>query len=159
MKPTKYKTVMLAQPAAIVDNASFTTLALDTKGFAFAEIFVAIGALDIAVAALKVQESDATSDANTLSSGTDVVGTRFGTDANDTGATSTLPSATDDNKLYKFEIDLKGRKRYLDVTLTGGDGAAGTYAVVWAHLHEGDNVPTSAADKGVAQLMRAPVIS
>lgn len=156
MKRTAYKTEVLVQPQAIVDNAAFTTKALDTKGYGFVEIFVAIGALDIAVAALKLQESDAISDVNTLSSGADIVGTRFGTDANDTGSTSSLPAATDDNKLYKFEIDLKGRKRYIDVSLTGGDGSTGTFAVVWANLHEGDKPPMSATEKSIAQLMRVP---
>lgn len=155
MRP-KYKTVVLVQSQAIVDNAAWTTKALDTLGFGYAEIFVAIGALDIAIAAMKLQESDAISDANTLSSGADITGSRFGTDANDSGSTSTLPSATDDNKLYKFEVDLKGRKRYIDLSLTGGDGAAGSYAVVWANLFEADKPPISATEKGIAQLMRIP---
>ncbi len=151
MKPTAYKTVMITQPAAIVDNAAFTTAEIDTKGFRFAEIFVALGATDIALTVLKVQESD------TSGSGfADITGTRFGTDANDTGSTSTLPSATDDNKLYKFEIDLRGRKRYLDLNMTIGDGTVGGFAVAWVNLHEAENCPTSATDKGIAQLMRVP---
>ena len=155
MKPTKYKTVLVTPPAAIIDNAAVTTATIDTLGFAFLEIFVAFGAMDIAATLLKVQESDDSG----MSGAADIVGTRVGTDANDTGSTSTLPSATSDNTIFKFEIDLKGRKRYLDLSLTAGDGAAGTFVVVWANLHEGDVAPTSATDKGVAQLMRAPVIS
>lgn len=156
MKATNKKIVVLAQPAAIVDDAVFTTKALDCKGFNLAEIYVVIGALDIAVAALNVQESDAISDANTLSSGADVVGLRVGTDANDAGSTSSLPSATDDNTVVKFEIDLRGRKRYLDVSLTGGNGTAGTYAVVIAELSGGEVSPTSATEKGCAQVLRVP---
>lgn len=152
MKPTRYKTVLVTPPAAIVDNAAFTTGAIDTKGFSFLEIFVAFGAMDIAATVLKVQESDDSG----MSGAADITGTIFGTDANDTGSTSTLPSATADNLIFKFEIDLKGRKRYIDCLLTGGDGTAGTYAVVWANLHEGDQSPTTAAQKGVSQLMRVP---
>ncbi|AMV30063.1 hypothetical protein VT84_37060 [Gemmata sp. SH-PL17] len=155
MKPTKYKTVLVTPPGAIVDNAAFATATIDTLGFSYLEIFVAFGAMDIAATLLKVQESDDSG----MSGAVDIVGTRVGTDPNDTGATSTLPSATSDNTIFKFEIDLKGRKRYLDLNLTGGDGTTGTYAVVWANLHEGDVAPTSAADKGAAQLMRAPIIS
>lgn len=158
MKPT-YKTVLLTPPAAIVDNAAFTTAALDTKGFNHAEIFVAFGAMDIAASALKVQESDTVSDANTLASGADVTGLIVGTSANDTGSTSTLPSETSDNTIFKFEVDLRGRKRYLDVALTGGDGSAGTFAVVWANLFEADKPPISATEKGCAQVLRAPYIS
>lgn len=151
MKPTGYKTVIVTSPAAIVDNAAFTTNVIDTKGFSFAEIFVMLGELDIAVAALKVRESDSSD----MSGAADITGTVFGTNNNDTGSASTLPADDADNTLYKFEIDLKGRKRYLDLSITGGNGAAGTYAAAWANLHEGDNVPATAAQKGIAQLMRA----
>ncbi len=155
MKPTNYKTVLLTPPAAIVDNAAFTTTALDTKGFRFVEIFVALGALDIAVAAMKVQESDDSG----MSGAADITGAVFGTSIGDLGVASTLPAATDDNLIYKVEIDMRGRKRYLDLSLTGGDGAAGSYAVVWANLHEGENEPTTAAQKGIAQLLRVPYLS
>ena len=155
MKPTGYKTVQVIAPTAIVDNASWTTVTIDTLGFRFCEIFFMLGALDIAVAALKVQESDDSGMAGAV----DITGTIFGTDDNDTGSASTLPAATDDNKIYKFEIDLRGRKRYLDLVATGGDGTVGSYAAAWANLHEGENVPTSASDKNVAQLMRVPSIS
>lgn len=144
------KFVSITPPAAIVDNAAFATGTLDTLGFAYAEIFVYLGALDIAVAALKVTESDDSG----MAGETDITGTVFGTDANDTGSASTLPSATDDNKCYKFEIDLRGRKRYLDLKLTGGDGTAGTFACAFAFLSRGAQVPTTAAEKGIAQLMR-----
>ncbi len=152
MIPTNKKIVLLTPPAAIVDNAAFTTATLDTLGFNYVEIFVAFGALDIAVAALKVQESDDSG----MSGAADITGTVAGTDANDTGSTSTLPSATADNTVFKFEIDKRGRKRYFDVSFTGGDGTAGTFAVVWAMLSRGEQDPTTAAQKGCAQVMRVP---
>lgn len=154
MKP-KYKTVLLTPPAAIVDDAAFTTAALDTKGFNHAEIFVAFGAMDIAATVTKVQESDDSG----MSGAADVTGLIAGTSANDTGSTSTLPSASSDNTILKFEVDLRGRKRYLDLSLTGGNGSTGTYAVVWANLFEGEKPPTSASEKGCAQVFRAPYIS
>lgn len=154
-KPTGYKCVMITQPTAIVDNASWTTATIDTKGFAYADVWFAMGANDIAIAALKVQESDDSG----MSGAADVTGLVFGTSTNTAGSTSTLPSATDDNKLFKFEIDLKGRKRYLDLVATNGDGTAGGYAVAWVNLYEAENVPTSASDKGASQVLRAPVIS
>ena len=156
MTPVDSRYVMLTPPAAIVDNAAFTTIALDTRGFGYVEILVMVGALDIAVATLKIQESDTISDANTLTAGTDVTGAVFGTSTNDAGITSILPTATDDNKIYKFEIDTKGRKRYLDVAMTGGDGSAGTFAMVLAKLSRGEQVPTTATQKGMAQVLRVP---
>lgn len=151
MKPGRYKTVMITAPQAIVDNAAFGTAILDTKGFGHVEIFFLIGALDIALSVAKVMESDDSG----MSGETAVPGCTMGTDANDTGSTSTLPSATDDNKFYKFEIDMKGRKRYLDLNVTMGDGSTGGFVTAWAHLHEADEPPITASEKGVAQLMRA----
>jgi hypothetical protein len=151
---TDKKLVNAILPVAIVDNAAVSSLVIDTLGFGYLEIAVQLGATDIALTAFKVQEADAKTNSTTLTSGADVTGTVFGTDANDTGSTSTLPSATDDNKIYKFEIDLRGRKRYLQVQATVGNGSAGAFIAAIAALSRGAQVPTSAADKGVAQLMR-----
>lgn len=149
------KVVLLTPPAAIVNSAAFVTATLDTYLFDEVEIFVAFGAMDTAATVLKVQESDDPGMAGAV----DVVGTRMGTDANDGGGTSALPTATSDNTVIKFEIDMRGRKRYLDVSLTGGSGVAGSFAVVWAMLGRGEQSPTTAAQKGCAQVMRAPVIA
>jgi len=154
MKPVTGKLVAITPPGAIVDDASYTTAAVDTKGFAFARIVVLLGATDIAMVALKVQESDDSG----MSGAADITGAVFGTSTNDAGSTSTLPSATDDNKFFVFEIDLKGRKRYLDLVATAGNGSAGTYLTAFAELLEADNVPTSAAQKGVSQLLRVPAL-
>lgn len=159
MLPTNYKLVAVTNPAAIIDDASAVTNVIDTKGFDFVEICVMLGATDIALTALKVQEADAASDATTLTSGADVTDTVFGTAANDTGSTSTLPSATADNNIYKFEIDMRGRKRYLKPTITVGNGSVGGFVCAWANLWKGENEPTTAAQKGVAQLMRSPNLS
>lgn len=158
MLPTNYRTVAVTNPAAILDNTSATTNVIDGRGFRFVEIFVMLGATDIALTALKVQEADASSDATTLTSGADITETVFGTAANDTGSTSSLPSATADNNIYKFEIDMRGRKRFLKPIITVGDGSAGGFVCAWANLHRGEQSPTTAAQKGVAQLMRVPAL-
>lgn len=154
MLPVTRKFVAITPPAAIVDNNSFATATLDTLGFRYATIVVFLGATDIAMTALKVQESDDSG----MSGAADIVGTRFGTDTNDGGATSILPSATDDNKFFTFEIDLRGRKRYLDLVATAGDGAAGTFLTAFAILDRGEQVPTTAAQKGISQNMRVPAL-
>lgn len=145
--PFKRKIVSITPPAAIVDNASYITATVDTGGYDYAVINVYLGATDIAMVALKVQESDASD----MTGAADITGTRFGTDANDTGSTSTLPSATDDYKLFSFFIDLRGRKRYLDLVATAGDGTAGTYATAWAELWRAEDAPRTAAQAGYSQ--------
>lgn len=137
----KKKTVAVTNPGAIVDNAAFTTATIDTRGFAFLTIIVVLGALDIAVAAFKLREGNASD----MSDAADVSGADFSV------SPATLPAATDDNKLYAIHVNLKGRKRYQDLTLTGGDGAAGTYVCVIAQLSEAYEVPSDAPGRGFAQ--------
>jgi hypothetical protein len=131
------KIVAITPPGAILDNTSPTTAAVDTAGFAYAVITVFLGALDIAMTALKLQQSNASG-----SGFADITGTVGGTDF-------TLPIATDDNKFVKFFVDLRGKKRYLDLVATVGDGAAGTYFAAWAELYEGSTTPSNATDRGL----------
>ena len=133
------KVVAITNPVAIVDNASWTTNEIDTKGFRFLSIYVMLGALDIAIAALKATES------NTSGSGhTDIAETVYGGTGN-----PSLPSATADNNIYAIHMDLRGRKRYIDLVLTGGDGAAGSFATAWGVLSRAEQLPNSASARGL----------
>ena len=135
------KVVNVTPPAAIKDNASFTTTTIDTLGFNKVAIYFALGATDIAMTALKVQESDDSG----MSGAADITGAVY-------GATNypALPSADDDNKIFAFFIDLKGRKRYLDVVATAGDGSTGTYGACTAHLYNGNVTSDDATERGLA---------
>lgn len=144
------KLVSITPPAAKVDNGSYTTASIDTNGWDYCKVTVYLGDTDIAMTALKMQESD------TDGSYADITGLVFGTSANIAGSTSTLPSATDDNKFFVFDIDLRGRKRYLDLVATAGDGATGTYLTAWAELSRGKNGPVTAAERGASQILRLP---
>jgi hypothetical protein len=135
------KIVTITNPGAIVDNAAFTTATIDTRGFLVVTIVLLLGALDVALAALKLRESDA----DDMSGAADVAGADFSV------APATLPAATDDNKLYAIQVDMRGRKRYIDLTLTGGDGAAGTYAAAFAILSNPQEAPSDATGRGFAQ--------
>lgn len=142
------KWVSITPPGAIIDNASATTASIDTLGWDYLEVICYFGAMDIAATALKMQSSD------TDSNYADVTGLIWGTSANIAGSTSTLPSATDDNKLFIFQIDLRGQKRYFDLVATLGDGAAGTYFTAFGRLSRGKDGPITAADQGAAEILR-----
>ena len=104
------------------------------------------------MAALKVQESDNSG----MSGAADISGLVYGTSTlADSSITSSLPSATADNTVFAFDIPLNGRKRYLDVVATAGDGTAGTYMTVLALLSRGKEVPNSATERGLAAVLRA----
>jgi hypothetical protein len=132
------KVVLVTPPAAILDNASAVTNSIDTLGFDYLNVYVALGATDIAVAALKLQSSD------TDGSYADVTGANYATDG-------TLPSATDDNKVFAFHVDLLGQKRFFDLVATAGDGSTGTFVTAWAVLSRGKATPNSASERGLAQ--------
>lgn len=144
------KIVGITPPAAKVNNGSFTTARVDCAGFRYCRIIAYLGDTDIAMTALKVQESD---DDSTYS---DVPGLVFGTSTNIDGNTSTLPSDTDDNKIFIFDIDLRGRKRYLDLVATAGAGVTGTFLTAIAQLSRAEEMPSNAAGFGAAQVLRLP---
>src|SRR5262249_3144925 len=108
---------------------------------AFCTILVILGATDIAMAALKVQQSDASGSGYADVSGLDYA--------------AALPGAGADNTIYAFDIDLRGKKRYLDVVATGGDGAAGAYFTVIAILSKAEQLPTTVAQRGLAATLTA----
>jgi len=142
------KIIAITPPGAIVDNASLTTASIDTKGYDWCDIYLLIGATDIAMAALKLQESD------TDGSYADITGATFNGGTMSDGNTAALPAAsgaTGDNTFHAFRVNLKGRKRYLDLVATGGDGAAGAYFVAIAVLSRAKQVPATMSTRGLAQ--------
>lgn len=143
------KMVAITPPQAIVDDASWTTAEVDSLGFDYAQIYVHLGATDIAMDALAVTESDASGSGHA-----NVPGLVFGTSVNTDGSTSALPTALEDNLFFCFDIDLRGRKRYLDLTATAGDGTSGTFLTAWCVLSRGSETPTTAAQRGCSQILR-----
>lgn len=144
---TKYQIVI--SPVAIKDDGSWTTVEIDTQGFEYLTVICNLGANDIAVAVLKLQE--ATSSGGSFS---DVSGAVFGTSDNTGGSTSTLPSSDDDNKLFVFEMDLRARERYIDLIATNGNGSVGGFMSAISILSRGKQAPITAADRGASQILR-----
>ena len=141
------KAVFVTPPGAYVDNTAFTTTTIDTLGYHKLAIYFGIGDSDIAMTTLKVTESDDSG----MSGASDITGLVYGTSTNpDTGSTSALPTATDDNKIFAFFVNLQGRKRYIDVNATAGNGTNGTYGTCIAFLYNGDNIPENATERGLA---------
>jgi len=153
MLPPTYKEVVSFAPQAKVNNATASAGYIDTQGFRYLEVSVIIGALDVALTTLKLQECDTSG-----GSYVDVVGTRVGTDNNDQAALSVLPTSASGNTIQKFEIDLRGRMRFIKPIVTVGNGSTGAYLAVVGKLWRGENTPTLPASKGATAVMRTPVI-
>ena len=144
------KFLQVIAPVAIVDNASWTTVEIDTKGFKYLTVIFNLGATDIAMAALKMQSSDTSGSGFADVSGLDTDG-----DTDIDGTAAALPSATDDDNVIVFQVDLRGQKRYWDLVATAGNGAAGTYGSAVAILsnYEGDS-PSTSAELGAETFLR-----
>jgi hypothetical protein len=154
MVPTVHKILEVVPPQALVDNASWTAVEIDTIGYDYAQVIVHIGALDIALTVLKIQETDTTG-----ASYTDVTGLVFATSINSAGDTSTLPAADEDNEFFVFNIDLRGRKRFLDLVATIDDGSTGGFLSAIAILSRAETGPNDAAGYGASQVLQVPAFA
>lgn len=144
------KLAIVISPRAILNGSSWTTNELDCKGWDYLQIVFFLGATDIALTALAVTESDTSGSGHS-----NVTGLISGTSTNTDGSTSALPSATNDNTIQLFEIDLTKRKRYIDLTATIGSGTAGGFAACVAILSRGKDVPVTATERGCDEILRA----
>lgn len=142
------KTAVVSPPVTLVDNSTLSTTTIDTLGYRYAEITIQLGVTNIALASCKVQHSDLAN----MGSAADITGCVFGTSTNDAGSTSTLPSATDDNKAFSVMIDLRGKKRYLSLVATTAV-SANNVALISAvcKLSRPAEAPNVAANSGLAQ--------
>ncbi len=151
------KLVSITPPAAISTGATLTTTEIDTRGYDWLTVVVYLGATDTAYSALSITESDTTGSGHA-----DITGLICGTSKNSAGSTSAVPSATDDNKFHVFDIDLRGRKRFIDVTATTGSvgsGASGAFTAIFGILSKAATGPSTAATRGATQLLQSPAFA
>lgn len=119
-------------PNGYSNNTSPSMTTVDCAGYKWANFRIHLGSTDIALTACKIQEVDAVGDSPsdvtgaTLNSGTDIFGN-----------TTSLPSATDDGKIYEIILNLSKRKRYLVPLVTVGNGTAGAIMSVTCELSQG----------------------
>jgi len=144
------KYVTAIAPTAIIDDASAVAAEIDLQDAAYAEIILQLGATDIAITALKLQESDTSG-----GSFVDVAGATFDGGLNTEGVALALPSATDDGQTLAFQVNAIGRKRFLKVVATFGNGTAGGFIAGVARLSSLGKVPTvdtSLASGGICRV-------
>jgi len=131
-----------------IEKADITTAtthqhSIDTLGFSHASVDVvfepvaAAGTNSAVAIALKLQEGDTTSSYSDI---TAFVGDGTG------GFTIPTPSNTTDTNVVRFDVDLRGRDRYLNVYATP---QAASIIASNVRLGKGEDGVDSAADKGV----------
>jgi hypothetical protein len=147
MQATKF--VNLTPPGALVDGASLTVAELDTLNWDYAQIVLILGATDIACTAAILTDGDTSGSGHA-----NIAASNFSGQTNLDGGTAALPTATDDDGFFVWELDLRKRKRYIDATITVGDGTVGGYYTVIAILSRGDNPPTTISGRGCTDIIR-----
>jgi len=143
------KVLNLTPPGALVDNASLAVTELDTLGYDYAVIELILGATDIACSAMILTDGDTSGSGHA-----NITASNFNGQLEADGTTAALPSATDDNGIFRWELDLTKRKRYIDATITVGDGTVGGYYVVRAELFRAKETPSSITNRGLSGLIR-----
>ena len=139
-------------PAAKVNDGAAAPAVIDTAESSYCEVLVALGAADAAQTTLSVTECDTDNGAFTA-----ITGLVYGASQTSDGVTvSTLPQAADADGLFLFNIDLKGRKRFLQLNCTVADGSAGDYVAAVARLTRLETSPRTAAEMGVAGVLQSP---
>ena len=128
------KQIVLVEPQARINNSAVTVASVDRSGFDYAVIQAYVGANDIGFTTFKLQEAD---DNATWS---DVPYADY-------SIAAALPGNTPD-VVYAWEVDLKGRKRYLRPDITVGTGTSGLFLTVVATLGRAKQAPATAAAKG-----------
>lgn len=143
MQPASKAAIMLA-PTSLTNGATGTGQ-VDTMGFDFLSIDVfqtTSNNVTNNLSVCKLSESD-TTDATNFSDVTKFVGDGVGG--------FTVPNAdTQNNQLYKMNMDLRGRKRY--IKFTASPVTTQTIGAT-ANLFKAEQLPVVAADAGVAALV------
>lgn len=137
---TQTKDVVSVEPQARINNAAVTCAAVDRRNFDYANVKLILGATDVGLTVCKLQESD---DNVTFA---DVPGADF-------SVSGVLPASTDSNKVFEWDVDLRGRKRYLRPAITVGNGTSGAFVTVLAQLFRGEQAPATPAARGAAQVL------
>lgn len=141
------KSAIVLQAKSYTAAGTALSAALDTAGFDYATIDIALGTADTTghqPTVLKLSESD-----DTTTTVTDIVAFTGGT-ATSATVGYVIPAADTSNpQVVKMNIDLKKRKRYLRLALT-----AATVQLIHAqmNLHKAEQVPVNASDAGGAVL-------
>lgn len=135
------KSVIAITPISKTNGATATGEMIDTKGFDYAEISVIASTADVVsntLSVLKIEEGDTTSSVATFAGA--VQNTDF------TVATNAYTSTANGQNVWKYGIDLRGRKRYLRVS-----ASPQTTMVIGgvANLFRAESMPVTAAQAGV----------
>lgn len=137
------KSVCLVGPISCTNGATASGYA-DTRGFKFASIILNASAANLTTkncSVLKITEGDTTAAATAI--------TAF-TGDNTSGGFTIAAAKTAASVVAKFNIDLRGRKRYLKLTAVPSTTQIFSATM---ELHKGESMPSTTALSGADNLV------
>jgi hypothetical protein len=143
---TKYVNVL--DPVSKATGAYTMDNVIDTLGYDYAVVIFHIGAVAGATSELHLEQSD-TGSGDWTTAG--VTAFDFDGGKESDGTTAALPSATDDDSMFVFEVDCRGLQRYLRVEATADGTNLTSCVAILSRAAETSNVP---ADRGAAGLIQ-----
>lgn len=150
------KFVAITPPAADATGATLTTASLDTKGYDWVTIVAHFGVVGngAAVTTMKLTESDTDSSYGDIAVGSATKASFITADATplSDGTAAVTPTGTAgagncDNGFYAWQVNMKGRKRYLDVSIVCA--AVSQFVTIFAILSRGSAMPNTMAERGL----------
>jgi hypothetical protein len=121
---------------------------IDTLGYDYVVIIFHLGAAAAATSELHLEQSDL---AGSGFSTAGVTAFDFDGGTESDGTTAALPSATDDDSMFVFEVDCRGLKRYLRVEATAGGVNLTSCVAILSRAGETSKIPASRGAAGLIQ--------
>jgi hypothetical protein len=143
------KNVVILAPGTAATNATATVAVVDTKGWDYAKVKVQMAAATATNSSakfitLELQEGDTTSSFSAITGATGTT--------NSTASSSQFVLPVNNNtsvgQAISFYVDLKARKRYLNLSIT--PPASHTTLAATCDLSKGETLPDSATERGDA---------
>jgi hypothetical protein len=139
----------MTPPVALVTGGSILTTEIDTIGWDYLQVVMSLGVTDGIFTTLSITEADVSATSHTA-----VTGLVYDVSANIDGDTSSIPGISDSNNIFAFDIDLRGRKRFIDLTGTVDGTGSGAFASVIAILSRAEDTPVTMTQRGCNEVLR-----
>jgi len=134
------KYASITAPVAV--DGTMTTAFVDTAGYSYATVILHQGVCAADITTLTLGDCD-------TSGGSYDTFVTYGTTADIEGATTIKPQEdTEEGKMFVLQVDLRGRKRYLDLSVVNDGTDPGNVASAICILSRPEQKPVTVADHG-----------
>ena len=133
------KYASITAPVAV--DGTMTTAFVDTAGYSYATVILHQGVSAAAITTLTLGDCD-------TSGGSYDTFVTYGTTADIEGATTIKPATSEAGKIFAIQVDLRGRKRYLDLSVVNDGTDPGNVASAICILSRPEQKPVTVADHG-----------